>query len=99
MTTEVGTKDIALVATYLEESKTYDLMLLLPSEEDLADTVGEVDPLGLFLVAVMLKFNKDPDWAVALTTEMLEDVPGLDIVDKLDAMLDREARDAVEGRK
>ena len=87
MTTEIGTKDIALIATYLEESKTYDLMLLLPSEEDLADTVGEVDPLGLFLVAVMLKFNKDPDWAVALMTEMLEDVPSNQIVARLDAEL------------
>lgn len=87
MTTEIGTKDIALIAEYSEEDNIYDLVLLLPNEENLSETAGEIDPVGLFLVAVMLKFNKDPDWAVALTTEMLEDIPRDDLVDKLDAEL------------
>lgn len=92
MTTELGTKDFAIIAEWEEDTESgdpgiYSLVLAMPKEENFTKDQA-ADPVVTFLTAVFIRFNEDPDWAVS-QCEWL--------ADKVEALKDKEARDAVEG--
>ena len=94
MTLELGTKDFAIIAEWEEDTESgdpgmYSMRLAMPNPGNFTEDQA-ADPVVIFLTAVFTRFYKDPDWALEQCDWVNQ---------QIEAMKDKEARDAVEGRK